>query len=346
MSDSESEEPVYEAPEFDEPVTGGADTLEWISVRALDGTGRAKLVDAAAYLRGELKAPCFWVQLDRNYPAVHRWLRDESGLSDVATQGLLAEESRPRCLSFDGGVLLNLRGVNLNPGADPSDMVSIRIWADADRVITARRRNLRAVRDVEENLEVGVGPHCASEFLVAITDRLTERMSQVINDLNDQVDQLEVDLLSEKADDLRTSLRNLRRESIGLRRYIAPQRDAMAALTGEAVDWLTPVDRQLLRGVADRLIRYLEDLDIAREKATFVQDEMSSNLNERMNKNMYVVSVVAGIFLPLTVITGLLGINVAGIPGAESPWAFATVALLLVVVVAGELLLLRRLHWF
>ena len=346
MSEFEHEEPEYDGLEFGEADMDGSDTLEWISVRALDGTGRARIVDTRAYLRGELQAPCFWVQLDRNYPAVHRWLRDQSGLTDVATQGLLAEESRPRCLSYEGGVLLNLRGVNLNPGADPSDMVSIRIWAEADRIITVRRRNLRAVRDLEDNLDVGVGPHCASEFLVAVTDRLTERMSQVINDLNDQVDQLEVDLLSEEPDDLRASLRSLRRESIGLRRYIGPQRDAMAALTGEALDWLTPVDRQLLRGVADRLIRYLEDLDIAREKATFVQDEMSSNLNEQMNKNMYVISVVAGIFLPLTVITGLLGINVAGIPGADWPWAFGLVSVLLVAVVAGELLLLRRLHWF
>jgi zinc transporter len=345
MSDPEYDESQYAELELDD-ADDDDHRDEWMVVRALDGTGRAKVVDPEAFMRGELQAPLFWVHLNRNYPAVHRWLHDKSGLSDVAIQGLVAEESRPRCLSHEGGVLLNLRGVNLNPGADPSDMVSIRMWIDDHQIVTVRRRDLRAVADVVDNLDIGIGPHNASEFLVMITDRIVERMSQAITDLNDQVDQLEEDLLSEEPDDLRASLRDLRRESVALRRYIGPQRDAMAAVTGEPLEWLSPVDRQLLRGVADRLIRYLEDLDIAREKATFVQDEISSNLNEQMNKNMYVISVLAGIFLPITFVTGLLGINVAGIPGSDWSWSFAVVTIVLAAIGALELYLLRKLHWF
>ena len=68
---------------------------------------------------------CVWVQLDMNEFAAQLWLREESRLPDVVVDALLADESRPRCMAVDDGVLLNMRGVNMNPGADPADMVSI-----------------------------------------------------------------------------------------------------------------------------------------------------------------------------------------------------------------------------
>lgn len=318
----------------------------WITVFAFDGEGGGENLDTAAYLEGSRVAPAVWIELDRGQPEAHRWIREESGLSSVAIEALLAEASRPRCLAEGDGVLLNLRGVNLNPGADPDDMVSIRIWAEPARIITVRRRNLKAVQDIRDSLEQGAGPGGASEFLVCIADRLIERMSQVIHDLNDRADQLEGDLLSTEHEDLRARLRALRGEAIGLRRYIAPQRDALSSLVGESIDWLRPLDRQLLRGVMDRQIRYIEDLDVAREKAALVQDELASILSEQTNKNMYLLAIVAGVFLPLTLITGLLGINVAGIPGAGWPGAFAAVTGMLVLVGAIELFLLRRLRWF
>ena len=145
---------------------------------------------------------------------------------------------------------------------------------------------------------------------------------------------------------MRANLRTLRREIIGLRRYIAPQREATAALAIENIDWMPPLERQQVREAADRLTRYIEDIDMARERAAVVQDEISSNLSEQMNKNMCVLSIVAGIFLPLTLITGLLGINVAGIPLDNWPGAFALVTGLLVVVGVAELYLLRKMHWF
>jgi len=79
-----------------------------------------------------------------------------------------------------------------------------------------------------------------------------------------------------------------------------------------------------LREVADKITRYIEDLDSARERAAVVQDELSSCLAERLNKNTYLLSIIAAIFMPLSLLTGLLGINVGGIPGEKWPWSFAS----------------------
>ena len=77
----------------------------------------------------------------------------------------------------------------------------------------------------------------------------------------------------------------------------------------------------MIREIAERTSRFVEDIDAAKDRAAITQEELNSRLSEQMNKAMYVLSIVAAIFLPLGLLTGLLGINVGGIPGAENKWA-------------------------
>jgi zinc transporter len=100
-----------------------------------------------------------------------------------------------------------------------------------------------------------------------------------------------------------------------------------------------------LRETADRTTRYVEDLDAIRDRATVTQEELNARLAEQMNKTMYILSIVAGIFLPLGLLTGLLGINVGGIPGTESHWAFAIFCVLLLIVAVGQVWLFKRKKW-
>ena len=130
-----------------------------------------------------------------------------------------------------------------------------------------------------------------------------------------------------------------------MRRYIAPQREAMTRLQTEEVAWLTPLNRGRLREIADRITRYVEDLDSARERTSVTQEELAGHLAEQMNKTMYVLSLVAAVFLPLGLITGLLGINVGGMPGVENPLAFTVVCVSLSGFGVGLVLLFRRLRW-
>jgi zinc transporter len=287
-----------------------------------------------------------WVHLQREAPETRRWLNDVAGVPDVAIEALLAAESRPRATLFEDKLLLDLRGVNLNPGADPEDMVAIRGWFDGNRMITVRRRKLMAVDDLRTAIDAGRGPRTAAGFVIALAQNLLGRMQGVISDLEDQVDALEDEVLTGQSAELRRRLAELRREAIALRRYIGPNRDALARLMAEPPGWTEERHRVQLREVSDRITRYIEDMDSARDRAAVVQDELASRISETMNRNTYVLSLVAGIFLPLSLLTGLLGINVAGIPGEKWPWAFLTVCLILVVLGGLQVWFLRRKHWF
>jgi zinc transporter len=311
---------------------------------ALDGRGGARELDwdGLAQARDDGFS---WIHLHLEGDRTRRWLAEESGLPDIVAEALLYEEVRPRCTPLGSGLLINMRGVNLNPGAEPEDMVAVRVYIDARRAVTVRRRRVMAVQDIRDRLAAGTGPHDAGDFAVELATRLVERMGPVIADLDDAIDAMEDKALTAAHAALRAELWNLRRVAIGLRRYIAPQREAMARLVTERVAWIDAHAGQRLREVADRITRYVEDLDAARERAAIVQDELTTRLTEQMNRNMYILSVIAAIFLPLSLLTGLLGINVAGIPGEKTEWAFAAVALGVILVGALEFLILRRLKW-
>jgi len=286
-----------------------------------------------------------WLHLDYADERVKKWLFEESGIDAVSCAALLAEETRPRIVSSSNSFLLILRGVNCNPGADPEDMVSIRMWFDEHRIISMRHRRVMAIEDINKSIEIGKGPDSANDFLVMVANKLVDRMGDVISEIDDSVDELEDLVLTEESYELRPKLANLRRQTISMRRYISPQRDVLARLQNERISWLSDFDRVRIREIAERTAKFVDDLDSARDRAAITQEELNGRLSEQMNKTMYILSIVAAIFLPLGLITGLLGINVGGIPGAENKFAFAFVSIFLVVFAFFQYLIFKRKRW-
>lgn len=311
-----------------------------------DGTGHGRQVGWAEMREVSPRPGWLWVHLHREGTETRRWLRDEGGLDPLVCDALLAEETRPRSSELPGGLLVILRGVNLNPGADPEDMVALRVWLEADRVISVRRRALMAVQDLRSGISLGAGPKMPGDFLQRIADALVERMGPVIDELESGLDTIEEQMPTSEGGELRGALTALRRQAIMLRRYLAPQRDVLGRLSTHRGELLGERECLALREAADRITRYVEDLDAIRERAGVTQDELRNRLSEQMNRTMYLLSLVAAIFLPLGLITGLLGINVGGVPGTENPWAFLWVTAVLVALGAAQAVIFRRFRFF
>lgn len=301
-----------------------------------DADGRMEATDWAGIRAWRPGEGTLWVHLDRKAPESRAWLESESGLPGLVVDALLQEETRPRLAVVNGGLLVILRGVNLNPGAVPEDMVSIRMWIHSERLITLRGPRLLAVQDVREILDSGHGPRSAAELLAALAEKLIARMGPVIVELDEALDDIEEALLAQQSREMRTRLIALRRQGIILRRYIAPQRDVLARLGTERFDAVADADRARLRETADRVARYMEDLEAVRDRAAVAQEELATRISDRMNRTMYLLSVVATLFLPLSFVTGLLGVNVGGIPGAEDPSGFMVLSLILALTLAAE----------
>ena len=311
----------------------------------LDGQGGGRPLDWDGVRAWSADQGLLWVHLDyAGADAIH-WLRHESGLDALTAEILLTREVRPRLLRLGDALLVLLRGVNTNPGADPEDMVAIRLWIEPGRMISLRHRNVAAVSDIRDAIGDGRGADSPGAFLAMISDRLIDRMGPVLNELEDEIDGLEEIVLTAEDRTARTELRHFRRTAIGLRRYLAPQRDVMARLPHETVSWLDEISSARLREVADRITRYIEDLDEARERAAVIQDELANRIGDQLNRNTYVLTVIAAIFLPPSLLTGLLGVNVGGMPGLQNPWGFAITVGAILVMGAAEIWAMKKLKW-
>jgi zinc transporter len=311
----------------------------------LDGAGRCAELDEIPAVSDLNPGESLWIHLDVNETGSRNWLENESGLDSTTIDALLAAETRPRSHIGEGGMLVVLRGVNMNPGQDPEDMVSIRLWIEPNRVISTRRRALLSISDLRDALSRGKGPKTTGGLLASLTGRLADRIGNFVDAIEDRVNELESpEDLDQTA--LRESLTDLRRQIAHVRRFLAPQRDALDRLYRQPGEWFSRDDTQEFREESDRITRYLEDLELARERTSVLREELHSQLAEEQNTRMYVLSVVAAVFLPLTFVTGLLGMNVGGLPGLENPRGFMISIVVMIAAAIGLAAFFRWKRWF
>ena len=159
------------------------------------------------------------------------------------------------------------------------------------------------------------------------------------------IDDFEEDIRTGDPNEFRPRLAGLRRQIASVRRFVSPQRDALDRLARYTAEVLDSDTVQELHQESDRVTRYLEDLDLARERAVVLHEELLSRIAQEQNSRMYVLSIVAAIFLPLTFVTGLLGMNVGGLPGLEDPKGFGVSVVVMVILGLALLVYFRHKKW-
>lgn len=311
----------------------------------LDGKGGGKEIGWKEIKAWDPSQGLLWLHLDYMGTAAQKWLRTQSGLQHTIAEAMLTEETRPRCIPNTDSIFICLRGVNLNPGQEPEDMVSVRINLEKNRIITTRNRKVLSVEDISIALINGTGPKSSGEFITILNENLTNRISHFVDTEDETIDKLEEDIITADRITLRTQISELRREVIASRRFLSPQREALYQLQIANSNLLEPDNKTHLRENVDRVIKYIEDLDSIRDRAAVLQEELSNRIAEQTDRRMYLLSLVAVIFLPLTFITGLLGINVSGIPGSGYRWGFLLVCFFLGICALITFILLKRKKW-
>lgn len=288
-----------------------------------------------------------WVHLERAHKKTRGWVEKNLNFLDpIIIDALFDEETRPRVEEFHDGLLVNLRAANLHQGEETHDMLSIRLWIDQHQIISVRRRRVFAATDILEKLRAGNGPENAGRFLAMLIMGLVDHMEPIIVDLDEKTDGLEEKIMNDPNYHDRREIITFRQMAIVFRRFMAPQREAVSKLRQIEKPWIDKRCKIAFMDSYDHLYRFIEDLDSIRERLQVVQDELTNYLSDQLNKRMYLLSIVAAIFLPLSFLTGLLGINVAGIWGADYPEAFTVFVGMLVAVVIAMGFYFKKKNWF
>jgi zinc transporter len=282
-----------------------------------DGPVRSVTPEEAATYSG----PGFiWIHVDGDDEAERAALLG-SDIPDVAAHALVATETRPRCDRIEDGAIVNLRGP-ATPEVQESDrLVSIRMWVRRSKVSSVTRYPLAATQSVVEQMKAGqiLDP---GDLVAAYARTISKQLDPQVAALGDLLDDCETGMEPRKVWRLRSAIAGARSEAIAYRRFVAPDRDALLTLAELGFEWLAEEDRLHIREAADRFARMAEELEAVRERAALLHEQLTDLRAEDLDQRSLLISIVAFIFLPLTFITGLLGMNVKGIPYAGEPWAF------------------------
>lgn len=310
-----------------------------------DRTARA-VTEAWPCLEPAAGAAWRWLHCDRSAPAFARWSAEL--LPDPVRSALLLAETRPQGDLVAGGLLVVLRGMNLNPGEDGEDMVAIRLWVGERIVVSTRLRRIVALDALRGEFEAGNGLASTGALLAQLADILTGPIEETANDLEDSTDELEERLFDAKPDDLgvtETALARLARSILKIRRHMAPQRDAVNRIATLETPLIGPAERYALRAVALRTTRVVEELDGVRDRLASLRGLIDSLNAARLGRNSYALSIIAAVFLPLGFLTGLFGVNLGGMPGMDSPFGFIALTAGLLALGLGVLVLLLWRRW-
>lgn len=314
----------------------------------LDRSGGCTDLDWEGVARWRPEDGFLWIHLERDDPMAAQWLRERSGIDPLVSLALLAEESRPRVEDVDDSLMVVLRGVNVNDETGEPELVPIHVWAEPNRLISLRDKDhqLSALRAIRLALLGGKGPRSPGGLLAQIAERVVEHLELVIDGMEDKVGELEDACIERTADNsLRAELAQVRRQAIHLRRYLGPQRDALYRIQHDDATWLSRDAKLRLREVTDKVIRHIEDLDALRDRTTVLHEDLSTQIAEKIAVTSNRFTVLTALLLPPSLLAGMLGANVGGIPGHDDPLAFWVMCLITFGLMPVLWIGLKRLKW-
>ena len=269
-------------------------------MHVLERIDRAEI--AALRERGEF----FWLDLVGDEQVDE--LTDVFGLHPLAAEDMREPGQRPKLDDYDDYVLLVFYGASSHDGS--LDLVEVECVITGDYLITHHDTpspELEAVRRFFTQREAR-----EEQFVVyRVLDALTDTFFPVLASIDDEIDDLENDVIEQPTDEQLQRIFRLKRDLVAMRKVITPQRDIFARAADEIIELpgLQASTRDYFRDVYDHLIRISDLIDSYRDLLTGAMDVYLSTVSNRLNVIMKQLTIIATIFLPLTVVTGFFGQN-------------------------------------
>ena len=284
-----------------------------------------------------------WLHFDLATPHLSSWA--SANLPISAARNLLAARTRPRVDQEEDGLIVTLRGINLNEGNERADMVSLRIWFTKNLIVTIQRQRILPIQNLREQIEDNDPPSNTTALIARLAEAIVTQVEDVADDIEDRAVKLE-DAVYRSETNVPASISELSRTVIKLRRHIGPLNDALKLLAEVDVVFIPEHLRTRLRQVSGRIRRAQEDLSEVRDRLTALNEHQMMTQSARVGRNSYLLSIAAAIFLPLSFITSIVGLHFANLEWQNHPDAFLYYCGAMLLIGVALYLIFRMSRWF
>ena len=251
-------------------------------------------------------------------------------LPDELHEVFETQDTRRRIESIEDGVLAVISDLIFEIEADPSEVAPVWCYAGPRLFVTARLHPLKTTDQLRTAVRGGLRVEHPIELLVWILGQRTESLSELTADMAEQVGEIEDEVLRGAVKAQREQLGRIRRFCARARRHFGPDRTMFTKLLQRQPALLTEMHAESIRAEIDELSFLIDETSELYERAKLLQEELASRVAEDTGRHLYVLAILSAVFLPMTLITGIFGMNVAGLPGLHSSAAFWLVMILIV----------------
>ncbi|WP_169805535.1 CorA family divalent cation transporter [Novosphingobium rosa] len=289
-----------------------------------------------------------WLHFDQSDAAARAWIEACPRLPEGAKDILLGSDVHMR-LETAGDGLIGVVGDLHHEFAERSDHLDVlRLYLDNRCLISARRSPETAVDKLRRSLGEGLRVERPLTLVTQFLHHVTDTLGDLMLDLSDRLQALEDRMLDGGggggADRASEELGRVRRIAARLRRHMVPQQHALLGLISRLPEWVQGPDAKRLQNAIERLGALGHDLDLVQERCRLLQDQASAKLMESTNRNLYLLSIVTALALPPTLLSGIFGMNLGGLPGGQNPFGFWYGIGFMVLTVLATVLVLRKLR--
>jgi len=288
-----------------------------------------------------------WMNIDGLNPVVVNQVREHFNLHTLAAEDVASVPQRPKLEPYGEQLFIIARMLMLREGGLFTEQVSI--FHLKDTIITFQEATGDVWGPVRDRLHTGgsrIRTQGADYLLYALMDALIDHCFPILEAYSEELEALEEPVMLDPEEWMLRRIHHIKRELAVLRRVLWPMRDVVDGLYRDEEERFSPANRTYLRDVHDHAVQVIEIIETHRELATGLSDLYMNAMSNRMNEVMKTLTIMATIFIPLSFIAGVFGMNFEAMPELGVPWMYPWGFWLVCLGAAGGLLLyFRRRHW-
>lgn len=283
-----------------------------------------------------------WLHFNLSQASTEKWLHEHTPLPPEFYEALQQGSRSTRVEQVDDALIAVVNDVLHGFSFDPSETSTLWMYVTPTLLISARRKPLKSVDRLRRAVQNGAPVQSSVELLTHLLRDQADVLIGILREAVTRVDKIEDDLLAGRLDSKRGHLGQLRRVLVRLQRVMAPEPAALFRLLQRPPNWISEPDLQDLRQSSEEFAAVLTDIASLQERIKLLQEEIAAMINERSSKSLYMLTVFTVVALPINLIAGMFGMNVAGIPLADHEHGFWLVVGLIAVISGVVLWALTR----
>lgn len=269
-------------------------------------------------------------------------------LHSLLMEDILNSEHRPKIEEYENNIHFTLKQLDWDSNKKEIVDEQISLIIGHGFVISFQEKKGDIFEPIRERLRNSKGRirKLKSDYLAyALIDITVDHYFVIIEQIEEQIEKLELKILKQTEEENIRTIQKLKKDLLFLRKSIIPLREAISNLEKIGTDFIEEKTTYFLKDVYDHTVHITEEIESYREMLNTLMELHLSGMNDRLNKVMKVLTVISTIFIPLTFIVGVYGMNFRVMPELEWQYGYLSVWILMIGIVFFMIYILKRNKW-